>query len=87
MLHVAQQTVDTRRLLGDQVTALATNKLRSELDVSFAQVQLQQARLLVEKARNDADAAMATLSTALGLPRPARIRTGRTGDADECRGE
>ena len=66
VLHVAQQTLDTRQLLLDQVTALATNKLRSELDVSFARVQLQQARLLLEKAQNDADAAMATLSTALG---------------------
>jgi outer membrane protein len=66
VLRVAQQTLDTRQLLLDQVTALATNKLRSELDVSFAQVALQQARLLVEKSQNDADAAMATLSTALG---------------------
>jgi len=66
VLRVAQQTVDTRQLLLDRVTALATNKLRSELDVSFAQVQLQQARLLLEKAQNDSDAAMATLSTALG---------------------
>jgi len=66
VLHVAQQTVDTRQLLLDKVTALATNKLRSQLDASFAQVQLQQARLLQEKAQNDADAAMATLSTALG---------------------
>ena len=66
VLQVAQQTMDTRKLVYDQVTALATNKLRSELDVSFARVQLQQARLLVEKAQNDADAAMATLSTALG---------------------
>lgn len=66
VLHVAQQTLDTRQLLLDQVTALATNKLRSELDVSFVQVQLQQARLLLEKAQNDADASMATLSTALG---------------------
>jgi outer membrane protein len=66
VLQVAKQTVDTRQLLLDQVTQLATNKLRSELDVSFAQVQLQQARLLVEKSQNDADAAMATLSTALG---------------------
>jgi outer membrane protein len=66
VLQVAQQTMDTRQLLYDQVTALASNKLRSELDVSFARVQLQQARLLVEKAQNDADAAMATLSTALG---------------------
>jgi outer membrane protein len=36
------------------------------LDVSFAQVQLQQARLLLETAQNNADAALATLSTALG---------------------
>ena len=67
VLHVAQQTLATRQLLGDQVAALATNELRSQLDVSFAQVQLQQARLLIEKAQNDADAAMATLSTALGF--------------------
>ncbi len=66
VLHVAQQTLDTRQLLLDQVTALATNKLRSELDVSFAQVELEQARLLLQKSQNDADAAMATLSTALG---------------------
>jgi len=66
VLRVAQQTLDTRRTLLDQITALATNKLRSELDVSFAQVELQQARLLVERAQNDADASMASLSTSLG---------------------
>ena len=66
VLRVAQQTLDTRQALLDQITALATNKLRSELDVSFAKVELQQARLLVERAQNDSDAAMATLSTALG---------------------
>ena len=66
VLHVAQQTFDTRQLLLDQVTALATNKLRSELDVSFAQVALEEGRLLVQKAQNDAAAAMASLSTALG---------------------
>ncbi|HEX3626066.1 MAG TPA: TolC family protein [Verrucomicrobiae bacterium] len=66
VLRVAQQTVDTRKQLLDQITALATNKLRSELDVSFARVELQQARLLVEKSQNDAAAAMAMLSTALG---------------------
>jgi len=66
VLRVARQTFDTRQLLLDQVTALATNKLRSELDVSFAQVELQQARLLMEKSQDDADAASATLSTALG---------------------
>jgi len=66
VLQVAQQTLATRQLLLDQVTELATNQLRSQLDVSFAEVQLQQARLLLETAQNNADAAMATLSTALG---------------------
>ncbi len=66
VLRVTQQTVTTRQLLLDQVVALATNKLRSQLDVSFAQVQLQQAQLLLERSQNDADAAMASLSTALG---------------------
>ena len=64
--RVAQQTFDTRQLLLDQVAALATNKLRSELDVSFAQVALEEGRLLLQKAQNDEDAAMASLSTALG---------------------
>ena len=66
VLQVAQQTFDSRQTLLEQITALATNKLRSELDVSFARVELQQARLLVEKSKNDADAAMAMLSTAMG---------------------
>ncbi|MGH7942408.1 MAG: TolC family protein [Limisphaerales bacterium] len=66
ILRVAKQTFDTRKMLLDQITALATNKLRSQLDVSFAQVQLQQASLLLEQSSNNADAAMATLSTALG---------------------
>ena len=66
VLHVAQQTLATRQYLLDQVTELATNQLRSQLDVSFAEVQLQQARLLLETAQNNADAALATLSTALG---------------------
>ena len=56
---------------------------------SFAQVELQQARLLVERSQNDADAAMATLSTALGYypnfmnsNSPIRLRKPTTSDAD-----
>ena len=66
VLGVAQQTLSTRQTLLGQITALATNKLRSALDVSFGQVEVQQAQLLVEQAQNNADAAMASLSTALG---------------------
>lgn len=66
VLRVAQQTVDTRQLLLDQVSMLASNKIKSELDVSFARVAVQESELLLEKASSDADAAMAALSTALG---------------------
>jgi outer membrane protein len=70
VLHVAQQTFDMRQLLLDQVSLLASNKLRSELDVSFARVAVQEGKLLLQKAQNDADDAMTSLSTALGYREP-----------------
>ena len=75
VLHVAQQTVDTRQLLLDQVSVLASNKLKSELDVSFARVAVQESKLLLQKARNAAADAMTSLSTALGYrePRPLQL--------------
>lgn len=74
VLHVAQQTVDTRQLLLDQVTLLASNQLRSELDVSFARVAVDEGRLLLQKAQNNADDAMTSLSTALGYREPRLFR-------------
>jgi len=70
VLRVAQQTVDTRQLLADQVSVLASNKLKSELDVSFARVAVQEAKLLFQKAQNAAADAMTSLSTALGYREP-----------------
>jgi outer membrane protein len=64
--RVAQQTVATRQLFLDQVTAMATNKLRSDLDVSFARVDLEDARLIMIKSQNDLQAAFAQLSNLLG---------------------
>lgn len=66
VLKVAQDTLKARQLLVDQVTALEKNKLRSELDVSFAEVALEQSRLIMQKAVGDAEGAQAGLSTALG---------------------
>ncbi|HYM27446.1 MAG TPA: TolC family protein [Steroidobacteraceae bacterium] len=63
---VARQTLDTRQLLLDRVSVLAENKLKSDLDVSFARVALEQARLLVQRAQNDVDSSLAALSTVLG---------------------
>jgi len=74
VLQVAQQTVDTRQLLLDQVSVLATNQIKSELDVSFARVAVQEGKLLLQKAQNNADDAMTSLSTALGYREPRRFQ-------------
>jgi outer membrane protein len=65
--RVAQETVNTRQVLLQQVSAQATNQLKSALDVSFSQVNLEEAQLLLSKARNDVQAAFAQLSAVLGL--------------------
>ncbi len=66
VLAVAQQTVKARQLVSDQVTELEKNKIKSGLDVSFANVDLAQAQLLLIQAENDVDASFAQLSDALG---------------------
>jgi outer membrane protein len=66
VLQVAAKTVDARSLLLDRISAMARNKIRSELDVRFAQVNLGEARLLLLRAENAVDAAFARLSTSLG---------------------
>jgi outer membrane protein len=67
VLQVAQETVKDRRLVSDQVTELQKNKLKSGLDVSFANVDLAQAQLLLVQAQNDLQASYAELSAALGF--------------------
>jgi outer membrane protein len=66
LIKVAQQTVTARQLLVNQVTALAQNKLRSDLDVSFASVNLAEAQLLLIQSRNDLQVEFAELTRALG---------------------
>ncbi|HVY70479.1 MAG TPA: TolC family protein [Verrucomicrobiae bacterium] len=66
LLEVARQTVDTRQVLFEQVSALASNKLKSDLDVSFAQVGFEEARLLLARTENDLRAAFTRLATLLG---------------------
>jgi outer membrane protein len=68
VLKVARQTVEARQLVVDQVTALAESKLKSTLDLSFAKVNLADARLLLAQALNDLKATQADLGTAMGLP-------------------
>ena len=68
--RVAQQTITNRQTFLDQVQELARVKLRSELDVSFARVNLEEADLLLSKAQNDLQAAFTQLSTLMGQPEP-----------------
>jgi outer membrane protein len=67
VLQVAQQTVSERQLVSDQITALFNSQLKSQLDVSFANVNLADAQLLLAQAQNDLKAAEADLAAAMGL--------------------
>lgn len=68
-LKVALQTVASRQSVTDQVAALTSSKLKSDLDLSFAQVNLSQSKLLQLDAQNNLDAAKAALSAVLGYDR------------------
>jgi outer membrane protein len=66
VVRVAQETVAARQQLFDQVNTLAQNNLRSQLDVSFADVNVSDAKLLLIGAQNDVQDAYAQLARALG---------------------
>jgi outer membrane protein len=70
VLEVAEETVKARQLVLQQITTLATNKLKSELDVSFASVDFDQATILLAKARSDLKASFAVLATLLAEREP-----------------
>lgn len=71
VVNVAQKTVETRQALDTQVTQLAKNDLRSQLDVSFADLQVAQAKQLLLRAQEAVQEAQAELGTALGSNQPA----------------
>ena len=66
MLAVAQQTVNARQTVSDQVEALFKSKLRSQLDFSFAAVNLAQAKL-----RDQVEELVGKLKARLGTVDPA----------------
>jgi len=68
VLQVAQQTVQERQTVSQQVDVLFKSKLKSELDLSFANVNLAQAQLLLLDAQNNQNAALATLAMVMGYP-------------------
>jgi outer membrane protein len=70
VVKVAEQTVSARQLLSDQVTELARNSLKSQLDVSFADVNVSQAKLLLVRAQDSVQQAFAELGRAMGSDQP-----------------
>ena len=66
LLKVAEQTVAARQSVETQVSELAKNKLKSDLDLSFAQVNLSQAKLLQLDAENNVQSTNAALTDVLG---------------------
>src|ERR1700733_12916184 len=73
-VKVAEQTVAARQLLDNQVTELARNKLRSQVDVSFADVNVSEAKLLLLRAQDSVQGALAELGRAIGSDQPANYR-------------
>ena len=67
LVKVAQETVSARQVLTDQVTALANAQLKSQVDVSFAQVNSSEARLLLIRAQDNLKQSYADLTRALGI--------------------
>ena len=67
VVTVAQQTVQQRQTVANQVNELFKNKLKSGLDLSFANVNLAQAQLLLVDAQNANNATLAELSMVLGF--------------------
>jgi outer membrane protein len=74
VLKVANDTVSARQTTADQVNALTGAKLKSTLDLSFANVNLAQAKLLLLDAQNANQDAMATLNALLGNEQPSQYK-------------
>jgi outer membrane protein len=70
VVKVAEQTVAARQLLDDRVTELAKNQLRSQLDVSLADVTVSEAKLLLINAQAAVQQAFAELARAIGSDQP-----------------
>src|SRR5208282_6793001 len=68
LVTVAEQTVRARQTLVEKVQALTNAKLKSEIDLSFSNVDLARGKLLLLEAQNNYQASLAGLSAILGYP-------------------
>ena len=70
LVRVAQETVTARQTVADQVTALGKAQLKSQEDVSFAQVNLSEAQLMLIRARAGLQQAFVDLARTMGQDIP-----------------
>jgi outer membrane protein len=68
LLTVADETVKARQLFVDQIQALTNAKLKSDVDLAFAKVDLARAKLLLLDAQDNYEASLSILSAILGYP-------------------
>jgi outer membrane protein len=68
LVTVAEETVRARQTLVDKIQALTNAKLKSEIDLSFSNVDLARGKLLLLEAQNNYQASLAALSAILGYP-------------------
>jgi outer membrane protein len=68
LVTVAEETVHTRQTLVDKVQALTNAKLKSDIDLSFSNVDLARGKLLLLEAQNNYQTSLAALSAILGYP-------------------
>jgi outer membrane protein len=66
LVVVSKQTVAARQSVVDQTSQLFKNQLKSQVDLSFAQVNLSDANLMLLRAQDRVEAAYAGLAEALG---------------------
>jgi outer membrane protein len=66
LVTVAQETVHSRQTLVDKIQALTNAKLKSDIDLSFSNVDLARGKLLLLEAQNNYQTSLAALSAILG---------------------
>jgi outer membrane protein len=69
-VKVAEQTVATRQTTDQQIAELTKNKLRSTIDLAFAEENLAQAKLLLLDAQTQYVSNLNALTSVLGFDRP-----------------
>ncbi len=68
LVKVARETLHARQTFVDKIQALTNAKLKSDLDLSFAKVDVARAKLLVLESQNNYQTSLAALSAILGYP-------------------